>query len=379
MAMLGATRLGDVNADVRSIVPGRLAWACVPQTALDKCGGVLTQFAGARLFSTDEALVYEQFFADFGPLKISMVIKYCRSVQQMLQQAKGDVIVHYCSDHPHRRVNAAILACSFAVLVLKRSAEAAYAPFVGCDPPLHPMRDAGFGVCAFQLLAIDCVRAVARASLAGHVDVRTFDVESYEKHERLEHGDCCWVVPGKFLAFSSPLAAKREIAPGKFTCSPEDYVPIFRRLGVTCIVRFNKKLYDKRLFTKAGFRFVDLFYEDGTNPTEAILQKFIEVCEAETGAMAVHCKAGLGRTGTNIGAFMMKHYSYTALETIAWLRITRPGSIIGPQHQYVVEAEHRLKRQGDAFRRHQKSGQRPAANAANAAQLRLPPRHAPTG
>ena len=65
---------------------------------------------------------------------------------------------------------------------------------------------------------------------------------------------------------------------------------------------------------------MDLYYEDGGNPSEAILQAFLQLCENERGAIAVHCKAGLGRTGTNIAAYMMKHYQYTAKETMAWCR-----------------------------------------------------------
>lgn len=46
--------------------------------------------------------------------------------------------------------------------------------------------------------------------------------------------------------------------------------------------------------------------------------------------------AGLGRTGTLIGCYLMKHYRMTAAESIAWLRICRPGSVIGPQQQFLV-------------------------------------------
>lgn len=53
----------------------------------------------------------------------------------------------------------------------------------------------------------------------------------------------------------------------------------------------------------------------------------------------VHCKAGLGRTGSLIGCYMMKHWRWTAMETIAWLRICRPGSIIGHQQEWLEEKQ----------------------------------------
>ena len=47
--------------------------------------------------------------------------------------------------------------------------------------------------------------------------------------------------------------------------------------------------------------------------------------------------AGLGRTGTLIGLYIMKHYKFTAAETIAWIRICRPGAVIGPQQNFLEE------------------------------------------
>lgn len=47
--------------------------------------------------------------------------------------------------------------------------------------------------------------------------------------------------------------------------------------------------------------------------------------------------AGLGRTGTLIGCYLIKHFRFTAAEAIAWIRICRPGSIIGPQQNFLEE------------------------------------------
>ena len=54
--------------------------------------------------------------------------------------------------------------------------------------------------------------------------------------------------------------------------------------------------------------------------------------------------AGLGRTGTLIGAYLIKHYKFTAAEVIAWLRICRPGSVIGPQQNYLEEYDAKRKK-----------------------------------
>jgi hypothetical protein len=95
---------------------------------------------------------------------------------------------------------------------------------------------------------------------------------------------------------------------------------------------------------------MDLYFVDGSNPPENILQRFILKCEETPGAVAVHCKAGLGRTGTCIAAYLMKHHRLTAEEIIGWMRIARPGSVIGPQQHYLKEIQARMWRDGELHR-----------------------------
>ncbi|XP_066425720.1 dual specificity protein phosphatase CDC14B isoform X1 [Molothrus aeneus] len=154
-----------------------------------------------------------------------------------------------------------------------------------------------------------------------------------------------------YLQFSSNVT-------GLFSCNkqgyphhaPEAYFPYFKQKKVTTIIRLNKKLYDAKRFTDAGFEHFDLFFADGSTPSDTIVKTFLNICENAEGVIAVHCKAGLGRTGTLIACYIMKHYRMTAAESIAWIRINRPGSVIGPQQHFLMDKQAELWTEGDIFR-----------------------------
>jgi protein-tyrosine phosphatase len=154
------------------------------------------------------------------------------------------------------------------------------------------------------------------------------------------------------MAFAGP-SYKKTISPeGYCTLAPSDYIPYFQKKNVGLVIRLNKKNYDETEFTKAGMDHLEQFYLDGSCPPMKILHKVVAEMEKvpSNKAFAVHCKAGLGRTGTCIGAYMMKHYRFTAPECIAWMRICRPGMVIGPQQQFLQDLEHIMWQEGDMMR-----------------------------
>ena len=70
----------------------------------------------------------------------------------------------------------------------------------------------------------------------------------------------------------------------------------------------NESLYDARQFEKAGIAVYGLEFPDGSCPNDKVIQKFVEIVEKYeklNQGVAVHCRAGLGRTGTLIGCYLV--------------------------------------------------------------------------
>jgi len=243
------------------------------------------------------------------------------------------------------------------VLIQSWAPHLALAPIAQADPPLMPFRDAGYSQADYGITVQDVVYGVWRAKEQGFCALPQFDLEEYERYERVDQGDFNWLTPD-FLAFaspqhtpvapilpSSPLYASLPSTVKAVDAHPTLPAPFknvlkhFSERNIGLVVRLNSELYSPSYFTALGIEHLDMIFDDGTCPVLSTVRKFItlahEMITVKKRGIAVHCKAGLGRTGCLIGAYLIYRYGFTANEIIAYMRFMRPGMVVGPQQHWL--------------------------------------------
>nr|XP_024656106.1 dual specificity protein phosphatase CDC14AB-like isoform X1 [Maylandia zebra] len=113
------------------------------------------------------------FYADFGPLNLAMLYRYCWKLNKKLKSftMSRKSLVHYTSYDQKKRANAAVLIGAYAVMYLKRSPEDAYRTLIaGNSTGYMPFRDAAVGECSFNLTVLNCLQGINKVATTSNTE-----------------------------------------------------------------------------------------------------------------------------------------------------------------------------------------------------------------
>lgn len=98
----------------------------------------------------------------------------------------------------------------YMILFCQKNPEEAWSYFANVEPPFKPFIHATNGESNYHCTILDCLRGLFFGVQLKWYDFSTFNCKEYLEYERVENGDMNWIVPGKFLAFSSPSPSKYD-------------------------------------------------------------------------------------------------------------------------------------------------------------------------
>ena len=150
-----------------------------------------------------------------------------------------------------------------------------------------------------------------------------------------------WVIPNKIIAMKDPRLITSQGEP----CLNRKYVAELLKNKIDYVIRLNGKDFEQdskygkpylleQLFAE-GIAVCDIPIKDGGTPSQKQLDMFLEICTIPESQMAVHCHAGMGRTGTMIACCLIRDYGFTSRQAVAWLNLCRRGSVMGKQHEFL--------------------------------------------
>jgi protein-tyrosine phosphatase len=140
-----------------------------------------------------------------------------------------------------------------------------------------------------------------------------------------------FVLPGKLAGLAMPGGSKKS----------KRQIRFLRSQGITHLVNLTDQDYASQEFRRA-FEVIDCPIDDFGVPTLDRLQPVIDLYRSPA-VLAVHCMAGVGRTGLVLSCLVGMELKLSDYAAIGHVRRLRPGSVeTGSQATFVCDFLARL-------------------------------------
>ncbi len=143
----------------------------------------------------------------------------------------------------------------------------------------------------------------------------------------------------RFVAPNFSWMIEQRLAGASYPCS-EDAIALLQKQGVQALLSLSEETVPADLLSKYQLQAKHLPVADFTAPTLEQVEQALIIIDGflERGLpVAIHCGAGLGRTGTILACYLVSQ-GCSAKEAIHQVRDARLGSIETPEQEVVIEA-----------------------------------------
>lgn len=150
-----------------------------------------------------------------------------------------------------------------------------------------------------------------------------------------------WIIPGVLAGMPLPFIHpdRRTAGGGGLNAFDDELVELYSA-GVRAVVSLLNLPSDAPIYESAGFSFLCLPVPDGGAPSRAQAEQFVRFVtdqRSQQRPVAVHCEAGLGRTGTALALYLISEGASAEAAIRRVRKVERAAIETGRQVQFLED------------------------------------------